>query len=51
MNAVIYLAAAGMEREDTEFCRLILDRLEEVRPTGDVAAFDEFESALREFCS
>lgn len=51
VNAVIYLAAAGMEREDTEFCRLILDRLEEARPTGDIAAFDEFESALREFCS
>ena len=52
VNAVVYLAAAGMERGDTEFCSLILDRLEEAKPSaGDLTHYNEFESALREFCS
>lgn len=51
-NAVIYLATAAMEKEDTEFCRQILDRLDSLSPVSeDADKLADFQSALQEFCA
>lgn len=51
-NAVIYLATAGMQKEDAEFCRQILDRLDSLSPVSeDMERFVQFQTALREFCA
>ena len=52
-NAAIYLAASAMEKEDTDFCKLLLERLEvlSVKNDAEQVNLEAFLSQLRAYCA